>query len=199
MSSNSFNSFSFISIVILLLYSTIESGSGLGRKPSTAYQALFKKDAGSDKTEYAGPYYFKNITTGSDKPDYTAKADTDRDATYQEPVAPVVPVYDTPTYEDGKPGKLNLPSLDKLLDPSNEAMHVMTSLVLGVFNLIAYIAMDSRVASITRDQDNVCNTIRPAGNLNLAVANTAGASSTLNAASINTVITSLNNLATPNC
>ena len=51
---------------------------------------------------------------------FPAKADTDRDATYQEPVAPVVPVYDTPTYDSGKPGKLKVPSLDKLLDPSNE-------------------------------------------------------------------------------
>ena len=73
MSRNSFNSFSFISIVILLLYSIIDIGSGLGREPSTAFQALFKKDSGSQKTEYAGPYYFKNITSGSNTPDYTGQ------------------------------------------------------------------------------------------------------------------------------
>ena len=58
---------------------------------------------------------------------FPAKADTDRDATYQEPVAPVVPIYDAPTYDHGKPGKLKLPklklgelNLDQLVDPSNE-------------------------------------------------------------------------------
>merc|ERR1711981_897100 len=186
--SNSFNSFSFISVVILLLYSIIDPGSGLEREPRTAYQALFKKDAGNEKVDYA------------------ARADTARDSAYHEPVAPVaptVPVYAAPSYTGGKPGlpKLNLGdfNIDELLDPSNEAMHVMTSLVLGVFNLIAYIAMDSRVASVTQDQNNICNTVRGLGNLNLAAANTAGASITLNSASINTIVAGINNLATPVC
>ena len=63
MMSNSFNSLSFISIVILLLYSIIESGAGFEREPRTAYQALFKKDAGSDKADYAGQYYCNNTAS----------------------------------------------------------------------------------------------------------------------------------------
>ena len=41
--------------------------------------------------------------------------------------------------------------------------------------------------------------IRGLGNLNLPAANTAGATNALNAASVNTIVVGINNLATPQC
>lgn len=185
MRSNSCTSFFITCVVLLSLFTTIKSDD------ASNYYAKYYRDyyngiAGRLLTLFSGTSGTARESTG-----YSAPA-----ATYSEPASTYSePEYQAATYD---------PSFDvgEMFGPETGSILGIASLLLGVINLIAFIAMDSRVTSLENDQNSICASTKTLGNLALtsvATATTTALQTTANAAALNTIITTLNGVATPTC
>lgn len=177
MKSNSCTSFFITCVVLLSLFNTIKADD------ASNYYAKYYRD------------YYNGIAgtsgTARESTGYSAPA-----ATYSEPASTYSePEYQAATYD---------PSFDvgEMFGPETGSILGIASLLLGVINLIAFIAMDSRVTSLENDQNSICASTKTLGNLALtsvATATTTALQTTANAAALNTIITTLNGVATPTC
>jgi len=181
MKSGSCSKFSITCVVLLSLFNTIKSDDASNHY-AKYYRDYYNGIAGRLSTLFSGA---ARKSSG-----YSAPA-----ATYNEPAATYSePEYQTDTYD---------PSFDvsEMFGAETGSILGIASLLLGVINLIAFIAMDSRVTSLENDQNSLCASAKTIGNFNFASTPAAGvtASTTTNAATLNIIITALNGVATPTC